>query len=177
MKVVHGRGSWLLGGIEEPYYRLVFNDAKTQWTYRIDAVRASCRRNPARTSVRRNISSDGPADRARSCRKFRRYDGAETVSSNYESAMNHGVTSRGLPTCGGRNRLRQRKGNIPVNRRCFVEWIPRCNSVRTASPTSYRKTLFERVQVKPGDAAEKPSQDASSTPSSARFSPLWITKR
>ena len=26
------------GGIKTPYYRLVFNDAKTQWTYRIDAV-------------------------------------------------------------------------------------------------------------------------------------------
>ena len=26
------------GGIKTPYYRLVFADAKTQWTYRIDAV-------------------------------------------------------------------------------------------------------------------------------------------
>ena len=26
------------GGIKTPYYRLVFSDAKTQWTYRIDAV-------------------------------------------------------------------------------------------------------------------------------------------
>ena len=26
------------GGIKTPYYRLVFTDAKTQWTYRIDAV-------------------------------------------------------------------------------------------------------------------------------------------
>ena len=27
------------GGIKTPYYRLVFADAKTQWTYRIDATR------------------------------------------------------------------------------------------------------------------------------------------
>ncbi len=26
------------GGIKTPYYQLVFADAKTQWTYRIDAV-------------------------------------------------------------------------------------------------------------------------------------------
>ena len=30
--------SLVAGGIKTPYYRLVFADAKTQWTYRIDAV-------------------------------------------------------------------------------------------------------------------------------------------
>ena len=38
MKVVFTAEELIAGGIKTPYYRLVFNDAKTQWTYRIDAV-------------------------------------------------------------------------------------------------------------------------------------------
>ena len=38
MKVVFTAEEPVAGGIKTPYYRLVFNDAKTQWTYRIDAV-------------------------------------------------------------------------------------------------------------------------------------------
>ena len=37
-KVVFTAEELVAGGIKSPYYRLVFNDAKTQWTYRIDAV-------------------------------------------------------------------------------------------------------------------------------------------
>ena len=38
VKVVFTAEELVAGGIKSPYYRLVFNDAKTQWTYRIDAV-------------------------------------------------------------------------------------------------------------------------------------------
>ena len=38
VKVVFTAEELIAGGIKTPYYRLVFNDAKTQWTYRIDAV-------------------------------------------------------------------------------------------------------------------------------------------
>ena len=38
VKVVFTAEEPVAGGIKTPYYRLVFNDAKTQWTYRIDAV-------------------------------------------------------------------------------------------------------------------------------------------
>ena len=37
-KVVFTTEELVAGGIKTPYYRLVFADAKTQWTYRIDAV-------------------------------------------------------------------------------------------------------------------------------------------
>ena len=37
-KVSFTEGTLVSGGIKTPYYRLVFADAKTQWTYRIDAV-------------------------------------------------------------------------------------------------------------------------------------------
>ena len=37
-KVVFTAEELVAGGIKSPYYRLVFNDAKTQWTYRIVAV-------------------------------------------------------------------------------------------------------------------------------------------
>ena len=37
-KVTFIEESLVAGGIKTPYYRLVFADAKTQWTYRIDAV-------------------------------------------------------------------------------------------------------------------------------------------
>ena len=37
-KVSFTEESLVSGGIKTPYYRLVFADAKTQWTYRIDAV-------------------------------------------------------------------------------------------------------------------------------------------
>ena len=38
VKVVFTAEELIAGGIKTPYYWLVFNDAKTQWTYRIDAV-------------------------------------------------------------------------------------------------------------------------------------------
>ena len=38
VKVVFTTEELVAGGIKTPYYRLVFADAKTQWTYRIDAV-------------------------------------------------------------------------------------------------------------------------------------------
>jgi len=38
VKVVFTAEEPVAGGIKSPYYRLVFNDAKTQRTYRIDAV-------------------------------------------------------------------------------------------------------------------------------------------
>ena len=38
VKVVFTAEELVAGGIKSPYYRLVFNDVKTQWTYRIDAV-------------------------------------------------------------------------------------------------------------------------------------------
>ena len=38
VKVVFTTEKLVAGGIKTPYYRLVFADAKTQWTYRIDAV-------------------------------------------------------------------------------------------------------------------------------------------
>ena len=38
VKVVFTAEELVAGGIKTPYYWLVFNDAKTQWTYRIDAV-------------------------------------------------------------------------------------------------------------------------------------------
>ena len=37
-KVTFTEETLVAGGIKTPYYRLVFADAKTQWTYRIDAV-------------------------------------------------------------------------------------------------------------------------------------------
>ena len=37
-KVIFTEETLVAGGIKTPYYRLVFADAKTQWTYRIDAV-------------------------------------------------------------------------------------------------------------------------------------------
>ena len=37
-KVVFTTEELVAGGIKTPYYRFVFADAKTQWTYRIDAV-------------------------------------------------------------------------------------------------------------------------------------------
>ena len=37
-KVTFTEETLVSGGIKTPYYRLVFADAKTQWTYRIDAV-------------------------------------------------------------------------------------------------------------------------------------------
>ena len=37
-KVTFTEESLVAGGIKTPYYRLVFADTKTQWTYRIDAV-------------------------------------------------------------------------------------------------------------------------------------------
>ena len=37
-KVIFTTEELVAGGIKTPYYRLVFADAKTQWTYRIDAV-------------------------------------------------------------------------------------------------------------------------------------------
>ena len=37
-KVVFTTEELVAGGIKTPYYRLVFADTKTQWTYRIDAV-------------------------------------------------------------------------------------------------------------------------------------------
>ena len=38
VKVVFTTEELVAGGIKTPYYRFVFADAKTQWTYRIDAV-------------------------------------------------------------------------------------------------------------------------------------------
>ena len=38
VKVVFTTEELVAGGIKSPYYRFVFSDAKTQWTYRIDAV-------------------------------------------------------------------------------------------------------------------------------------------
>ena len=38
MKVVFTTEELVAGGIKTPYYRFVFADTKTQWTYRIDAV-------------------------------------------------------------------------------------------------------------------------------------------
>ena len=38
VKVIFTTEELVAGGIKTPYYRLVFADAKTQWTYRIDAV-------------------------------------------------------------------------------------------------------------------------------------------
>ena len=38
VKVVFTTEELVAGGIKTPYYQLVFADAKTQWTYRIDAV-------------------------------------------------------------------------------------------------------------------------------------------
>ena len=38
VKVVFTAEEPVAGGIKQPCYRLVFNDAKTQRTYRIDAV-------------------------------------------------------------------------------------------------------------------------------------------
>ena len=38
VKVVFTTEELIAGGIKTPYYRFVFNDARTQWTYRIDAV-------------------------------------------------------------------------------------------------------------------------------------------
>ena len=38
VKVVFTTEELVAGGIKTPYYRLVFADTKTQWTYRIDAV-------------------------------------------------------------------------------------------------------------------------------------------
>ena len=37
-KVIFTEETLVAGGIKTPYYRFVFADAKTQWTYRIDAV-------------------------------------------------------------------------------------------------------------------------------------------
>ena len=38
VKVVFTTEELIAGGIKTPYYRFVFTDARTQWTYRIDAV-------------------------------------------------------------------------------------------------------------------------------------------
>ena len=38
VKVVFTTEELVAGGIKTPYYRFVFADTKTQWTYRIDAV-------------------------------------------------------------------------------------------------------------------------------------------
>lgn len=37
-KVVFTAEELVDGGIKTPYYQFVFNDGRTQWTYRIDAV-------------------------------------------------------------------------------------------------------------------------------------------
>ena len=37
-KVVFTAEELVAGGIKTPYYQFVFNDGRTQWTYRINAI-------------------------------------------------------------------------------------------------------------------------------------------